>query len=379
MRYLISLLGSSKNDASSRICASLTRALGFGDADTMGQFGFFDADKRLAVISAKGDPLEMIDRVVPFESFRAEIEAATLTPASEKKSNAGRKPIDVIVMFRMLVLQSLYNLSDEQIEYQVRDRLSFTRFVRLGIEDSIPDGTTLWLFRETLAKAGLIEKLFERFGQHLEARGYIARGGQMVDATIVPVPKQRNSRDENEDVKAGKTPRAWKKDPSKNRQKDKDARWTKKHGKSFYGYKNHVNADARHKLIRQYDVTDASVHDSQKFDGLLNKTNTSADVYADSVYRSAETEAKLRVRGLRSQIHQRASRNHPLSKAQENANRKKSKIRARVEHVFGAQQTSPGGRIIRTIGIARAKAKIGLQNLAYNIRRLVTLERMAAA
>ena len=240
--------------------------------DTMGQFGFFDADKRLAVISAKGDPLEMIDRVVPFESFRAEIEAATLTPASEKKSNAGRKPIDVVVMFRMLVLQSLYNLSDEQIEYQVRDRLSFTRFVRLGIEDSIPDGTTLWLFRETLAKAGLIEKLFERFGQHLEAKGYIARGGQMVDATIVPVPKQRNSRDENEDVKAGKTPRAWKKDPSKNRQKDKDARWTKKHGKSFYGYKNHVNADARHKLIRQYDVTDASVHDSQKFDGLLNKT-----------------------------------------------------------------------------------------------------------
>ncbi len=136
-------------------------------------------------------------------------------------------------MFRMLVLQSLYNLSDEQVEYQVRDRLSFTRFLRLGIEDGIPDGTTLWLFRETLAKAGLIEKLFERFGQHLEAKGYIARGGQMVDATIVPVPKQRNSRDENDDVKAGKTPGAWKKDPSKNRQKDKDARWTKKHGKSL--------------------------------------------------------------------------------------------------------------------------------------------------
>src|SRR5450755_4091667 len=342
----------------------------------MGQFGFFDADKRLAAISAKGDPLEMIARVVPFESFRREIEAA---PAQEKKSNAGRKPIDVIVMFRMLVLQSFYNLSDEQVEYQVRDRLSFTRFLQLGIEDSIPDGTTLWLFRETLAKAGLIEKLFERFGQHLEAKGYIARGGQMVDATIVPVPKQRNDRDENDDVKAGKTPGAWKKDPSKNRQKDKDARWTKKQGKSFYGYKNHVNADAKHKLIRQYDVTDASVHDSQKFDGLLNQANTSADVYADSAYRSAETEAKLSLRGLRSRVHQRASRNHPLSKAQENANRRKSKVRARIEHVFGAQQNSPGGRIVRTIGIARAKAKIGLQNLAYNIRRMVTLERTAAA
>ena len=261
----------------------------------MGQFGFFDADRRLAAISAKGDPLEMIARVVPFESFRAEIETAVLTPANEKKSTAGRKPIDVMVMFRMLVLQSLYNLSDEQVEYQVRDRLSFTRFVGLGIEDGIPDGTTLWLFRETLVKAGLIEKLFERFGQHLEAKGYIARGGQMVDATIVPVPKQRNSRDENDDVKAGKTPAAWEKNPAKNRQKDKDARWTKKHGKSFYGYKNHVNADAKNKLIRHYDVTDASVHDSQKFDGLLNQANTSADVYADSAYRSAETEAKLRL------------------------------------------------------------------------------------
>jgi hypothetical protein len=192
----------------------------------MGQFGFFDADRRLAALTAKRDPLEMIARVVPFDSFRSEIEAAVLTPASEKKSTAGRKPIDVMVMFRMLVLQSLYNLSDEQVEYQVRDRLSFTRFLGLGIEDGIPDGTTLWLFRETLAKAGLVEKLFERFGQHLEAKGYIARGGQMVDATIVPVPKQRNSRDENDEVKAGKTPEAWQKNPAKNRQKDKDARWT---------------------------------------------------------------------------------------------------------------------------------------------------------
>jgi len=257
--------------------------------------------------------------------------------------------------------------------------MSFTRFLRLGIEDRVPDGTTLWLFRETLGKAGLIERLFKRFSRHLEAKGYIARGGQMVDATIVPVPKQRNSREENEAVKAGKTPKEWQKNPAKNRQKDKDARWTKKHGKSFYGYKNHVNADAKHKLIRHYEATDASVHDSRKFYGLLNKANTSADVYADSAYRSAATEAKLKVRGLRSRIHQRASRNHTLSKAQENANHQKSKVRARVEHVFGAQQTSPGGRIVRTIGIVRAKAKIGLQNLAYNIRRLVTLERMVAA
>jgi transposase, IS5 family len=261
----------------------------------------------------------------------------------------------------------------------VRDRLSFTRFLKLGIEDAIPDGTTLWLFREKLSKAGLIATLFERFGRHLEAQGYIARGGQMIDATIVPVPKQRNTREENEAVKAGQPPADWEQRPAKNRQKDKDARWTKKHGKSFFGYKNHVNADARHKLIRDYDVTDASVHDSQKLDGLLNNANTSQDVYADSAYRSAETEAKLNARGFRSRIHSRASRNHRLSDAQVEANRKKSKVRVRIEHVFGAQENAPGGRIIRTIGAVRARAKIGLQNLVYNLRRLVILERMATA
>lgn len=346
---------------------------------TMAQLTFFDADKRLAALSAKGDPLVAIAALVPWESFRAEIEAVVLTPENEKKNTAGRKPIDAIVMFRMLVLASLYNLADEQVEYQVRDRLSFTRFLDLGFEDRIPDGTTLWLFREKLAHAGLIDKLFERFGQHLEAKGYIARGGQMVDATIVPVPRQRNTREENEAVKAGQTPKAWDKKPAKNRQKDKDARWTKKHGKSYFGYKNHVNADAKHKLIRAFNVSDASVHDSQKFDRLLTKANTSAEVYADSAYRSAATEARLKARGFKSRIHVRASRNHPLSKAQEAANTTKSRVRARIEHVFGAQENTPGGRLVRTIGIVRARAKIGLANLAYNMRRLVSLERMAAA
>src|SRR5215470_10135009 len=286
----------------------------------MGQLGFFDTEKRLAALSAKGDPLEVIARLVPWESFRADIEAVVLTPDAMKKSSAGRKPADVIVMFRMLVLQALHNLSDEQTEYQVRDRYSFTRFLRLGIEDSIPDATTLWLFREKLAKASLIEKLFERFDGYLEAQGYIARGGQMIDATIVPVPKQRNSRDETETVKAGETPAAWQQKPAKLRQKDRDARWTKKHGKSFFGYKNHVNADAKHKLIRRYEVTDAAVHDSQALDALLTMSNTSSDVFADSAYRSAETEAKLTARGFRSRIQRRSHRNHPLSDAQTRAN-----------------------------------------------------------
>ena len=257
--------------------------------------------------------------------------------------------------------------------------MSFTRFLGLEFEDDVPDGTTLWLFREKLAQAALVETLFERFNRHLNAKGYIARGGQMVDATIVPVPKQRNSRKENETVRRGETPAEWEQKPAKSRQKDKDARWTKKHGKSFFGYKNHVNADKAHKLIRDYEATDAAVHDSRVLETLLDEANTSKDVFGDSAYRSAEAEEKLAARGLRSRICVRGTRGRPLSKAKAAANRAKSRIRARIEHVFGAQETAPGGRIVRTIGIVRARLKIGLQNFVYNIRRLATLERIAAA
>jgi transposase, IS5 family len=195
----------------------------------------------------------------------------------------------------------------------VRDRLSFSRFLGLAIEESIPDATTLWLFREKLAKAGLIPKLFDRFDQHLAAKGYMARGGQIIDASIVLVPTQRNSRDKNAELQAGRTPAGWKQKPAKVRQKDRDARWTKKHGRSFFGYKNHVNADAKHKLIRHYAVTDAAVHDSQELDGLLDKGNTCNDVFADSAYQSAKIGSKLRASGYNSRIHRRGRRNHPLT------------------------------------------------------------------
>ena len=345
----------------------------------MGQTGFFDLERRLDALSAKGDPLETIKTTVPWETFRADIEAVTETKPEERKSNAGRKPYDAILKFKIVVLQSLYNLSDEQTEFMIRDRLSFMRFLDLRLEDTVPDATTLWLFREALVEAKLIDTLFDRFGQHLAAKGYIARGGQIVDATIVSAPKQRNTREENNTVKNGDTPEDWEKKPAKNRQKDKDARWTKKHGKSFYGYKNHVDVDKAHKLIRKWDATDASPHDSQKLDDVLDPTNTSKEVWADSAYRSAEIEQRLKEKGYRSRIHRRAARNRPLSQTQEAANTVRSKVRARVEHVFGHQENSMGRKIVRTIGMARARFKIGMMNLGYNIRRLVQLERMAAA
>ena len=345
----------------------------------MGQMGFHDLDKRLEAISAKGDPLEIIEATVPWESFRAEIEAATRPKPEERKSKAGRKPYDAVLMFKVLVLQTLYNLADEQLEYLIRDRLSFMRFLGLGLEDEVPDATTVWLFREALAQAGRIEKLFALFGQHLQAKGYIARGGQIIDASIIAAPRQRNTREENEAIKQGKMPEGWEEKPAKNAQKDKDARWTKKHGKSFYGYKNHIGVDRTHKLIRRYAPTDASVHDSQKLDDVLDKSNTGKDVWADSAYRSAEIEKRLAAKGYKSRVHTRAARNRPLSQRAKAANTTRSRVRARVEHVFGHQHTSMGGKIVRSIGMARAAAKIGMMNLVYNMQRLVQLERVAAA
>jgi len=345
----------------------------------MGQMGFFDIAQRYGGLDAKNDPLVKIDEVVPWEDFRPRLEAAWRKPAEERKSLAGRKPWDAVVMFKAIVLCELYNLSDDQVEYQLRDRFSFLRFLGLGLEDKVPDAKTVWLYREQLAQADVIETLFEDFDGYLEQQGYLAMGGQIIDASIVPVPKQRNSRDDNARIKEGETPEGWEKQPAKRSQKDTDARWTKKHGKSHYGYKNHVNVDRRHKLVRRYQVTDAAVHDSQVVDDILDPDNTASEVWADSTYRSAEIEAKLEEKGLKSRIHHKGHRNKPLSERETRGNTTRSRVRARVEHVFGAQSNDMGGTLVRSIGLVRARARIGLKNLAYNMRRLVQLERLAMA
>ena len=248
----------------------------------MGQMGFFDVENRYAALDAKTDPLVTINALVPWEAFRSRLENVWRKPADQRKSNAGCKPWDAIVMFKAIILCALYNLSDDQVEYQMRDRLSFVRFLGLALEDKVPDAKTVWLYREQLSQAGLIDALFEDFDAYLKNQGYQAMGGQIIDASIVAVPIQRNRRDDNEQIKRGETPDAWADKPAKRRQKDTDARWTKKHGKSHYGYKNHVSIDRKYKLIRRYRVTDASVHDSQAVDDLLTTDNTASGVWADS-------------------------------------------------------------------------------------------------
>ena len=339
----------------------------------MPQPGFFDIDRRLESIRRMGDPLERLAAEIPWERFRPLL---AKVHEKDRKSAAGRKPLDVVRMFKVLILQTLYNLADEAVEYQIRDRLSFLRFLGLERYDSVPDGTTVWRFRERLKELEWIKPLFDRFGDFLAQAGLEARNGQIIDASIVTVPIQRNSREENRRIKAGDVPEDW--DDNKARQKDTDARWTKKHSKSYFGYKNHIDVDAEHKLIRDFTTTAANVHDSQVFDDVLDPDHIDPQVWADSAYRSEATETALSGAGYESHICEKGQSKQPLTDAQQAANRVRSKTRSRVEHLFGFQQNSMGGKLIRTIGQARAAVKIGCMNLTYNLMRYLQLTKPRA-
>ena len=334
------------------------------------QTGLFDIHDRLGKLDKNQDPLLQLDRLINWEQFRPTLEQIRKKKA---KNSPGPKYYDVVLMFKILIIQSLYNLSDDAIEFQILDRLSFMRFLNLSLGDRVPDSKTIWLFRDQLTKANLIDKLFVEFDSFLKSNGYTAKKGQIVDASIISAPKQRNSRDENQKIKQGEVPQDWK--CAKKSQKDTDARWTIKGGKRYYGYKNHISVDVKNKFIRSFAVTNASVHDSNVFEELLDDSNSSRDVYADSAYRSKDSIKRLEQKGYRGHLQRKGSRHKKLNEWEKQGNRTRSRIRCRVEHIFGIQAMTAGSLILRTIGLARAKAKIGLRNLAYNMTRYKTLVR----
>ena len=337
------------------------------------QNSLFDLQNRYASLSEAGDPLERLNTVIDWEIFRPILARLDLT---ERKSAAGRKPTCRVLMFKLLILQRLHNLSDERLQYQVSDRLSFMRFLGLELAGNVPDARTVWAFREALKEHQLVDALFERLNQVLAALGVELKSGQIIDATFVPVPIQRNGRENNALIKANAVPIDWGKTPAKLAQKDIDARWTKKGGQNHYGYKNHINIDNATKLIAASSCTDASVHDSQVLNAVLRDEATGGkEVWADSAYRSDEQEQSLNASQHESRIHERAYRNKPLTEAQELNNTEKSRVRARVEHVFGYMENSMGGIFLNTIGMARAKVGVGLMNLSYNLARIEMLIR----
>jgi transposase, IS5 family len=279
-------------------------------------------------------------------------------------------------------------------EYLIKDRLSFMRFLGLGLADAVPDANTIWTFREALKKADAVDGLFARFDETLRASGFLAMSGQIVDATIVAAPKQRNTLAEKQAIRDGRIPEGWTDKPKKLAQKDRDARWTVKYSKAkpredgslppvdlavpAFGYKNHVSIDRGFGLIRKWTATHAAAHDGARLDDVLDRTNTASDVWADTAYRSAKNEAMLARRGFVSRIHRKKPQGKPMPERMRIANAQKSKVRSAVEHVF-ALQKGPMALFVRTIGIARARVKIGLANLAYNMRRFVFLTGKCAA
>jgi IS5 family transposase len=340
------------------------------------QNSLFDLENRYASLSKTGDPLERLNAIIDWEIFRPILERMD---KKERKSKAGRKPTCRILMFKMLVLQRLNGLSDERLQYQVTDRLSFMRFLGVELAGNVPDARTVWAFRESLKEHQLVDALFDRLNQALAELGIELKSGQIIDATFVPVPIQRNGRENNALIKAGAVPVEWgqsTEQPSKLAHKDTDARWTKKGGQNHYGYKNHINIDKDTKLIASHACTDASVHDSQVLDAVLRDESVGGkEVWADSAYRSEDQEQSLKDSEHTSQINERAYRGKPLSEAQESSNKAKSRVRARVEHVFGHMENSMGGIFVRTIGIARAKVGVTLMNLTYNLSRIEVLIR----
>lgn len=281
-----------------------------------------------------------------------------------------------MLMFKFILPNRFYNLSDEQAEYQINDRLSFKEFLGLSSGDRVPDARKIWLFQNELIKQNLEEILFAQFGNYLKQLGLLVNEGKIVDASFVEVPRQRNTKEENAKIKSGAGDELWNDNPYKKRQKDIDARWTEKGGEKFYGYKDHAKIDSKSKLIDNYEVTAANIHDSQALEQLLSQEDSGQELYADSAYTGEPIATMLKSKNIEPQIIERAFKNKPLTEEQKILNKIKSKTRSRVEHVFGFVSNSMNDFYIRSIGFLRAKGIIGLINLVYNMCRYEQIVRL---
>ena len=317
------------------------------------QGGLFDYHQHCAGLAARGASLDRLKAAVDWEAFRRTLEERL---AYEDGSKGGRPAWDPVLMFQVLVLQKFHGLGDAQTEFQILDRFSFQRFLGLRAGDAAPDEKTIWVFKERLGPDG-VRALFELFNAQLAARGLIGHQGKIVDATFVEAPRPRAARQPEH--------------PPAARQQDGDAQWNQQGGETHYGYKNHAKADARTKLVEDYTVTPANTHDSQKLDELAAPGDRV--IYADSAYAGAPNAKQLAAKKLASRILAKATRNHPLTRAQQKRNRWLSAIRSRVEHVF-ARLAHWRADWFRRKGLARAKFEIGLANLVYNLDRFAYLQ-----
>ena len=332
-------------------------------------FSLFAGDERERKLDRIGDPLAALDATVDFVAIANAVEA--LLPKVDY-SKGGRPPFSVLLMVKLLVLKQLYNLSDDQLEYQALDRITFQRFLGLKSSSRIPDSKTIWACQQNFMKVGAAPVIAAAVQQQLAAAGYLARNGQLIDATIIHAPVQHFTKEEKVTLDRGEIPADWSR--AKRAQKDLDAKWTKKHGKSHHGYKAHTSADVRHKLVRKCVVTNAAVHDTNHFEDLLDEANTSREVSADKGYVDGAREARLTKAGWRVRVQRKAKPGKKLGARQKGRNTTIARVRSRIEHVF-AGLNQMGGQLVRTIGAKRAEFQITLKVAAYNLKRWVSMRK----
>lgn len=342
---------------------------------TFGNRGLFDEFVQNLDVAAFETPLMRVGKLVRWAMFEP-IVVAAMPAKPAGKGPGGRPRFHPLLMFKVLVLQRLHSLADDATSFQITDRNSFRAFLGLTPGDAVPDGQTISDFRQMLIEAKAIDALFDTFLEHLQTEHglALAKEGVMVDASFCEVPRQRNSREDNELIKAGEVPPKLVEAPKVRAHKDLDARWTKKNEQTFYGYKDHVKVDVKDKLIIKAVVTAASVHDSQVIAELVEEGDRV--VYADSAYKSAKIEADLAAKKVVAQINEKGTRGHPLSEEQKASNREKSKTRSRVEHVFGQMTGSMKALYQRCIGKDRNEAGLKLTNLVYNLLRFEQINRL---
>lgn len=333
-----------------------------------GQVQLFAQVDHARELAQRPGALDKLHEVVDFDIFRERL--MELLGYRDRVDKGGNAPFEPVFMFKVLVLQKYHALSEEATELAIKDRFSFMRFLGVSPGDHLPDKNTIWDFKEALGHQGM-NSLFDDMERQLKQRGIYGKAGVMVDASFVEVPRQRNTREENRQIKEGQTPPEWQGQSYKLRQKDVEARWAKKNDQTFYGYKNHIKADVETKLIMDYRASEANLHDSQCFEQMLQPAD--GVVYADSAYRSESSLKWLREHKIKARINQKGSRGRALSRSQKRSNRSKSRIRARVEHIFAAGRQM-GADVIRTIGGDRALREIGLGNFIYNLLRLSQLK-----
>ena len=338
--------------------------------------GLFDEFMQSLDVAALETPLMRVGKVVEWELSEKIVSGAVTRKA---KGPGGRPRFHPLLMFKVLVLQRLHGLADDATSFQITDRNSFRAFLGLAPGDVVPDGQTISDFREALIEAGSMDELFEKFLSHLQEKHglALAKEGVIVDASFCEVPRQRNSREDNAQIKAGETPKSFQERPKMRAHKDLEARWTKKDFKTYYGYKNHVKVDAKDKLILKAIVTTANVHDSKALEELVEDTDKV--VYADSAYQGANLEEIVSKKGVETQICEKGSNVRPLSEEQKLSNRQKSKTRARVEHVFAQMTGSMKALYQRCIGMRRNAAGLKLTNLVYNLMRFEQIKRLNLA